>query len=81
LCRAFEECDREAREVAAEKNCQLLDMAPKFEEGLNMFLDHVHLNEAGSKALAAAVAAEMRGMTERADAMQTLGRRNMGERQ
>jgi lysophospholipase L1-like esterase len=59
LCDAFEATDRIMQEVAAEKRVALIDASSRLSGRQELFLDHVHFNELGSKALAAVVATAM----------------------
>jgi lysophospholipase L1-like esterase len=59
LCDAFEATDRIMQEVAAEKRVALIDASSGLSGKEELFLDHVHFNEFGSKALAAVVATAM----------------------
>jgi lysophospholipase L1-like esterase len=65
LCDAFEATDRIMREVAAEKSVSLIDASSRLSGREELFLDHVHFSELGSKALADVVATSMTSMLSR----------------
>lgn len=56
LQEAFEACDRMTRDVAKEKDVLLIDASELMSGHEEYFMDHVHLSEAGSEALAAITA-------------------------
>ncbi|MBN2494621.1 MAG: SGNH/GDSL hydrolase family protein [Deltaproteobacteria bacterium] len=72
LCRAFAETDRITRLVAAEKGALLIDSTSAMCGQEAFFLDHVHLNEAGSRRLAELVGeglvSELKNKTHSPDA-------------
>jgi len=57
LVRALQDCARIVRQVGHEKNVDVLDLAGRFNGRGDLFEDHVHTTAAGSRAIAAEVAA------------------------
>jgi lysophospholipase L1-like esterase len=70
LCRAFDKIDTTLREVAANKGARLLGASTRLNGREEYFLDHVHLNLAGSAALAAVLAPELTRIIEAKEAVQ-----------
>lgn len=52
ILRAFNECDQVVREIAREKNVNLIDLSSNYSGQSDLFRDHVHLSSKGSKTVA-----------------------------
>jgi lysophospholipase L1-like esterase len=64
LCQAFEKIDTIIHQVAAEKGVKVIGASSRLNGREEYFLDHVHLNLAGSAALAALLAPELATMIQ-----------------
>ncbi len=62
LCRAFEKIDTILHEVAAKKGARVIGAGTRLNGREEYFVDHVHLNLAGSAALAAILGPELAGI-------------------
>jgi len=70
LCQAFEKIDTIIHEVAADKGVKVIGASSRLNGREEFFLDHVHLNLAGSAALAALVAPELAELIRREEPAQ-----------
>lgn len=59
---AFARCDEIIRSVAREKGAHLIEATSKLTGSLDYFGDHIHVNEEGSKAMAAVLAEAMESL-------------------
>ena len=59
LIRAFQACDRAIDEVAAQKGCPLIDLNDPLSGRPEVFADHIHFSQAGSRRVAQLVADEL----------------------
>jgi hypothetical protein len=64
LCQAFEKIDTILHEVAADKGVKVIGAGSRLNGREEFFVDHVHLNLAGSAALAALLAPELAAMIQ-----------------
>jgi hypothetical protein len=64
LCQAFEKIDTIIHEVAAKKGVKVIGASSRLNGREELFIDHVHLNLAGSAALAALLAPELAAMIQ-----------------
>ena len=52
ILRAFNECDQVVREIAREKNVNLIDLSKKYTGQSDLFIDHLNLTSKGSETIA-----------------------------
>jgi lysophospholipase L1-like esterase len=67
LVEAFGTCDQITSEVAEEKNLDVLDLSSEFSGDSDLFVDHIHLTDEGSRAISEAVAEHLDGVLTEAE--------------